>query len=95
MRILNPQNIKGQPLFVGKLITELPDVTEANNGQVYIYVGNENIDDVCVGDILTVQEGKLIVINRNQMSDTSQYGELQVNLYENELYGSSSSSSQA
>ena len=80
MRILNPQNAKGQPLFVGKLIKQLPQVTEDNNGQIYIYVGNESIDDVHVGDILLVQEAKLVVICRNSMDDTSEYGSLSVDL---------------
>ena len=80
MRILNPQNAKGQPLFVGKLIKQLPQVTEDNNGQIYIYVGDESIDDVHVGDILLVQDAKLVVICRNSMDDTSSYGSLSVEL---------------
>lgn len=80
MRILNPQNAKGQPLFVGKLITQLPEVTQENNGEIYIYVGNAEIVDVFYGDIFLVDQGKLVIIGRNSLIDTSQCGSLSVSL---------------
>lgn len=80
MRTGNLTDMNGFSLQRIKVITEIPTVTSSNNGQIYLYVGDEDINDVWVGDILVVQEGKLVTLNRNALHDISGTGSVQVNI---------------
>ena len=78
MRVGNLTDMRGYSLQRLKIISEIPIVNSKDNGNIYLYVGEQNIIDIHVGDILIVQEGKLVVMNRNSFQDTSDKGLLSV-----------------
>lgn len=78
MRAGNLTDMRGYPLQRLKIVSEIPIVNSKDNGNIYLYVGEQNTIDIHIGDILIVQEGKLVVINRNSLQDTSDKGLLSV-----------------
>lgn len=78
MRAGNLTDMRGYPLQRLKIVSEIPIVNSKDNGNIYLYVGEQNTIDIHIGDILIVQEGKLVVINRNSLQDISDKGLLSV-----------------
>lgn len=71
MRTGNLTDMNGYSLQRIKIITEVPTVTSSNNGQIYLYAGDNNTTNVCVGDIYIVENGSLVLINRSVLNDTN------------------------
>ena len=67
MRVGNLTDMRGYSLQRLKIIYEIPIVDSKDNGNIYLYVGEQNTSDIHSGDILIVQEGRLVVINRNSL----------------------------
>ena len=78
MRAGNLTDMRGYPLQRLKIVSEIPIVNSKDNGNIYLYVGEQNTIDIHIGDILIVQEGKLVVINRHSLQDISDKGLLSV-----------------
>lgn len=78
MRAGNLTDMRGYSLQRLKIVSEIPIVNSNDNGNIYLYVGEQNTIDIHIGDIFIVQEGKLVVINRNSLQDISDKGLLSV-----------------